>query len=56
MPVDAALAAIAAFFNFMCTDQGQKFAEKVDAADNAFHGKCVDLFGALHDKVHGAPK
>ena len=50
-PITATQNAIAAFFQFLSTDAGQKAADEFLKLDVAFLSKLKDLFDAIHNKI-----
>ncbi len=50
-PISATQNAIAAFFNFLGTPEGQKVVDDFRALDQAFIKKLKDLFDLIHGKA-----
>lgn len=48
-PISAGFEALAAFFNFLCTPQGQLVAADLRTFDQQFISKLHDLFTKIHD-------
>lgn len=51
-PITATQNAIAAFFNFLSTEAGQKAADEFIKLDVQFISKLKDLFDSLHNKIN----
>lgn len=54
-PATATSQAIAAFFNFLGTNEGQKVVEDFRVLDAAFNSKLKDLFDKIHNDITGTP-
>lgn len=50
-PITATQNAIASFFNFLTTEQGQAACKKFLELDAAFHQKLHDLFDKIHNDM-----